>query len=102
MLAALKQVQRRAAERERKRVGEFVLAELADNKAVRPRKTTIPMVPRFGRAITAITAAAGCVCVCYNLQGFGVWSVKVECEGCWTENSNGEQLDKTLIWREAF
>lgn len=34
--------------------------------------------------------AAGCayVCVYCNLQG----SVKVECEGCWTVNSNVEQL----------
>ena len=39
--------------------------------------------------------AAGCVCVYHSLQG-----VKVECEGCWTENSNVEQLIRQTFFNE--
>lgn len=70
-------------DREREQVRQSVLAGLADNKVARPRKTTIPVVPRFGRAIAAITVQQDvCITTC---RALGVWSVKVECEACWTE-----------------
>lgn len=52
-------------EKKREREREYVLARPADDKVVRPRKTTIPMVPSFGRAI----AACRSVYVYCSLQG---------------------------------
>lgn len=83
----------RERQTERVREREYVLARRADDKVVRPRKTTIPMVPSFGGAVVGCSRL--CVCVYHSLQG-----VKVECEGCWTENSNVEQLIRQTFFNE--
>lgn len=51
----------RGRQTERLREREYVLAQRADDKVVRPQKTTIPMVPSFGGAVVGCSRL--CVCV---------------------------------------
>ncbi len=73
-------------ERERETGRESERVCTADHKVVRPRKTTIPMVPNFGGATLALSR----VCVSQR-AGRVVWSVAVECEGCGTESNDVEK-----------